>query len=95
MGVRNSLLVAPMPTASTSKILGNNECFEPCWNNMRVASQVLEQVEGGVAGAWMSQLRWSQVGFEWVTVECFNLLAAIDGDGWCLGQGQGTVALMP
>jgi ribonucleoside-diphosphate reductase subunit M1 len=28
-GIRNSLLVAPMPTASTSQILGNNECFEP------------------------------------------------------------------
>jgi ribonucleoside-diphosphate reductase alpha chain len=28
-GVRNSLLVAPMPTASTSQILGNNEAFEP------------------------------------------------------------------
>lgn len=28
-GVRNSLLVAPMPTASTSQILGNNVCFEP------------------------------------------------------------------
>jgi ribonucleoside-diphosphate reductase subunit M1 len=28
-GMRNSLLVAPMPTASTSQILGNNECFEP------------------------------------------------------------------
>lgn len=28
-GVRNSLLMAPMPTASTSQILGNNECFEP------------------------------------------------------------------
>ena len=28
-GVRNSLLIAPMPTASTSQILGNNECFEP------------------------------------------------------------------
>lgn len=27
-GVRNSLLLAPMPTASTSQILGNNECFE-------------------------------------------------------------------
>ena len=27
-GLRNSLLVAPMPTASTSQILGNNECFE-------------------------------------------------------------------
>lgn len=28
-GLRNSLLVAPMPTASTAQILGNNECFEP------------------------------------------------------------------
>jgi ribonucleoside-diphosphate reductase subunit M1 len=28
-GLRNSLLVAPMPVASTSQILGNNECFEP------------------------------------------------------------------
>ena len=28
-GLRNSLLVSPMPTASTSQILGNNECFEP------------------------------------------------------------------
>jgi ribonucleoside-diphosphate reductase alpha chain len=33
-GVRNSLLVAPMPTASTSQILGNNECFEPYTSNM-------------------------------------------------------------
>ena len=33
-GLRNSLLVAPMPTASTSQILGNNECFEPYSSNM-------------------------------------------------------------
>lgn len=33
-GVRNSLLVAPMPTASTSQILGNNECFEPLTSNI-------------------------------------------------------------
>ena len=33
-GMRNSLLVAPMPTASTSQILGNNECFEPYSSNM-------------------------------------------------------------
>lgn len=44
-GVRNSLLVAPMPTASTSQILGNNECFEPYTSNiysrrvLRFASQ--------------------------------------------------------
>ena len=33
-GVRNSLLVAPMPTASTSQILGNNEAFEPYTSNI-------------------------------------------------------------
>lgn len=33
-GVRNSLMVAPMPTASTSQILGNNECFEPYTSNL-------------------------------------------------------------
>lgn len=33
-GIRNSLLVAPMPTASTSQILGNNECFEPVTSNI-------------------------------------------------------------
>jgi len=33
-GVRNSLLLAPMPTASTAQILGNNECFEPYTTNI-------------------------------------------------------------
>lgn len=33
-GVRNSMLIAPMPTASTSQILGNNECIEPYTSNM-------------------------------------------------------------
>ena len=33
-GVRNSLLLAPMPTASTSQILGNNECIEPYTSNI-------------------------------------------------------------
>lgn len=35
-GIRNSLLLAPMPTASTSQILGNNECFEPFTSNMYI-----------------------------------------------------------
>jgi ribonucleoside-diphosphate reductase alpha chain len=35
-GLRNSLLVAPMPTASTAQILGNNECFEPFTSNIFV-----------------------------------------------------------
>lgn len=33
-GARNSLLLAPMPTASTSQILGNNETFEPYTSNV-------------------------------------------------------------
>jgi ribonucleotide reductase alpha subunit len=35
-GVRNSLLISPMPTASTSQILGNNECFEPYTSNIYI-----------------------------------------------------------
>ena len=35
-GVRNSLLLAPMPTASTSQILGNNECIEPYTSNIYI-----------------------------------------------------------
>ena len=35
-GVRNSLLLAPMPTASTSQILGNNECIEPFTSNIYI-----------------------------------------------------------
>jgi len=35
-GVRNSLLLAPMPTASTAQILGNYECFEPILSNIYV-----------------------------------------------------------
>ena len=35
-GVRNSLLIAPMPTASTSQILSNNECLEPYTSNLYV-----------------------------------------------------------
>ncbi len=45
-GVRNSLLVAPMPTASTSQILGNNECFEPYTSNIYVR-RVLSGERGG------------------------------------------------
>uniref|UniRef100_J3MBN5 Ribonucleoside-diphosphate reductase n=1 Tax=Oryza brachyantha TaxID=4533 RepID=J3MBN5_ORYBR len=40
VGVRNSLLVAPMPTASTSQILGNNECFEPYTSNIYALSLI-------------------------------------------------------
>jgi ribonucleoside-diphosphate reductase alpha chain len=40
-GVRNSLLVAPMPTASTSQILGNNECFEPYTSNRVLSGEFI------------------------------------------------------
>jgi ribonucleoside-diphosphate reductase alpha chain len=65
-GMRNSLLVAPMPTASTSQILGNNECFEPFTSNLysrRVLSgefMVVNKylVEELVArGLWTSEVR--------------------------------------
>ena len=39
-GMRNSLLVAPMPTASTAQILGNNECFEPYTSNIYTLSLI-------------------------------------------------------
>ena len=43
-GVRNSLLVAPMPTASTSQILGNNECFEPYTSNIYARRVLVRRV---------------------------------------------------
>lgn len=65
-GVRNSLLVAPMPTASTSQILGNNECFEPITSNIyvrRVLSGEFAVVNKFLvndlinAGLWDEQMR--------------------------------------
>ena len=41
-GMRNSLLMAPMPTASTAQILGNNECFEPYTSNIYLVVYFLE-----------------------------------------------------
>ena len=67
-GMKNSLLIAPMPTASTSQILGNNECFEPFTSNLysrRVLSgefMVVNKylVEDLVArGLWTSDVRTS------------------------------------
>jgi len=48
-GVRNSLLLAPMPTASTSQILGNNECFEPYTSNIYVRRVLQRGVDGELA----------------------------------------------
>tara|TARA_R110002072_G_scaffold64203_7_gene159899 strand:+ start:62449 stop:64809 length:2361 start_codon:yes stop_codon:yes gene_type:complete len=65
-GVRNSLLVAPMPTASTSQILGNNECFEPITSNIyvrRVLSGEFAVVNKALvndlveAGLWNDEMR--------------------------------------
>jgi ribonucleoside-diphosphate reductase alpha chain len=65
-GMRNSLLIAPMPTASTSQILGNNECFEPFTSNlysrrvlsgefMVVNKYLVEDLVG--LGLWTSEVR--------------------------------------
>ena len=51
-GVRNSLLVAPMPTASTSQILGNNECFEPYTSNIYVRRVLSGEQAGEHATSW-------------------------------------------
>lgn len=67
-GLRNSLLVAPMPTASTAQILGNNECFEPFTSNMYVRrvlageyvvvnKHIVKALEE--RGLWTEQLRQS------------------------------------
>jgi ribonucleoside-diphosphate reductase subunit M1 len=65
-GVRNSLLVAPMPTASTSVIMGVNECFEPYTSNIysrRVNSGDFQMVNPHMMrhliklGVWTPQLR--------------------------------------
>ncbi len=65
-GARNSLLIAPMPTASTSQILGNNECFEPYTSNIytrRVLSGEFAVVNKHLLkdlvrlGLWNNQMR--------------------------------------
>merc|ERR1712139_547418 len=65
-GLRNSLLVAPMPTASTAQILGNNESFEPYTQNLyvrRVLSGEFVQVNRHLLrdlverGLWTDELR--------------------------------------
>jgi ribonucleotide reductase alpha subunit len=65
-GLRNSLLLAPMPTASTSQILGNNECFEPFTSNIYsrrtiagdyvvVNRHLMEELES--IGVWSPELK--------------------------------------
>ena len=61
-GLRNSLLVAPMPTASTSQILGNNECFEPYTSNIyarRVLSGEFVVVNQHLLGDLITLGLWS------------------------------------
>ena len=66
VGLRNSLLLAPMPTASTAQILGNNECFEPYTSNLyarrTLAGEFLVlnkhlQAELQKRGLWSRELR--------------------------------------
>jgi ribonucleoside-diphosphate reductase alpha chain len=65
-GIRNSLLIALMPTASTSQIMGNNECFEPFTSNiytrrvlagdfMVINKYLVEDLIG--LGLWTSDIR--------------------------------------
>lgn len=65
-GMRNSLLIAPMPTASTSQILGNNECIEPFTSNLYTRRVLAGEfvvvnkylVEDLIkAGCWTSDIR--------------------------------------
>lgn len=65
-GVRNSLLIAPMPTASTAQILGNNEAFEPYTSNIynrRVLSGEFQTINQHLvrdliaAGLWSDEMR--------------------------------------
>jgi len=61
-GLRNSLLIAPMPTASSSQILGNNECFEPYTSNIyqrRVLSGTFTIVNKHLLNDLMSLGMWN------------------------------------
>jgi ribonucleoside-diphosphate reductase alpha subunit len=73
-GMRNSLLVAPMPTASTAQILGNNESFEPYTQNIytrRVLSGEFVQINKHLVNDLMEAGLWS--------VDLKNLLIAHKG----------------
>merc|ERR1712032_562049 len=62
-GLRNSLLVAPMPTASTAQILGNNEAFEPYTQNLyvrRVLSGEFVQVNRHLLRDLISRQLWTE-----------------------------------
>merc|ERR1712050_263110 len=62
-GLRNSLLVAPMPTASTAQILGNNESFEPYTQNLyvrRVLSGEFVQVNRHLLRDLISRRLWTE-----------------------------------
>lgn len=62
-GARNSLLIAPMPTASTSQILGNNECFEPYTSNVysrRVLAGEFTVVNRHMLKAFVERGLWTE-----------------------------------
>ncbi|KAI5287091.1 ribonucleotide-diphosphate reductase subunit rnr1 [Ascosphaera aggregata] len=71
-GVRNSLLVAPMPTASTSQILGFNECFEPYTSNVysrRVLAGEFQVVNPWLLKDLVDLGLWSDVMKNWIIAE--------------------------
>lgn len=71
-GIRNSLLLAPMPTASTSQILGNNECFEPYTSNIytrRTLSGEYIVVNKHLLRDLISRGLWNEEMKEWLMAE--------------------------
>jgi ribonucleoside-diphosphate reductase alpha subunit len=97
-GVRNSLLLAPMPTASTSQILGNNECIEPYTSNIYYRNTVagsfiimnkylLDDVTK--LGLWSQKLKNEIISFNGSIQECTSIpngLKQIYKTSWDLSQ---------
>jgi ribonucleotide reductase alpha subunit len=80
-GLRNSLLVAPMPTASTAQIMGNNECFEPYTSNVynrRVMAGDFPVVNPHLLKDLTDRGLWSQVCVFTLNVFRKNLFYAVD-----------------
>ena len=97
-GVRNSLLMAPMPTASTSQILGNNECIEPYTSNIYYRNTVAGSFiimnkylldDLTKLGMWSQELKNEIISFNGSIQECKsipNQLKKIYKTSWDLSQ---------
>lgn len=94
-GLRNSLLVAPMPTASTAQILGNNESFEPYTQNLyvrRVLSgefvQARKNLKAWIFGmpCWVSVtwdfFSWLSFGGRFAILRVRRFMRVLQSSGW-------------